>query len=531
MSIKSSFQAPSRRRFLQMVGGAGGVSAVYATMQAMGLLHPPVSARPPDLPRGSGSGQSVVIVGAGLAGLTAAYELSQAGYDCTVLEAQERAGGRTWTVRSGDIITEDDSSQTCTFETGADFYFNPGPARIPYHHENVLGYCKKFGVPLQTFINDNRGAYFHNDEAFGGQRILNRQVTHTVRGYLAELLAKAINADALDEAIDADDKERVLAMVRNFGDLNSDFEYTGSGRAGYTVSPGAAAQAGELSPKLEMAELLKSDFWGFKLHFPEGWHQAATMLEPVGGMDQIAAGFVRQIGDLITYNASVQEIRKTPQGVRVLYALEGETRELEADYAIVTVPLSVLAQIPNDFSPAHQAAMEEVSYVKAVKIAFQSKRRFWEEDDNIYGGISWTDRDITQIWYPSSGFHQDKGILVGAYIWSNDIGERVGSLSLADRLELAIADGEKLHPGYRGELEVETGLSIAWHKVPYIRGGWASWSTEARAQAYPILNEPDDRLILAGEHLSYLTGWQEGAILSAHEAVRHISARTVAERS
>ncbi len=531
VSSDHSVQAPSRRRFLQMVGGAGGVSAVYATMQAMGLLHPPVSAQTPDLPAGSGSGQSVAILGAGMAGLTAAYELSQAGYQCTVLEARERAGGRAWTVRAGDTIAEADSSQTCDFETGAEFYFNPGPARIPYHHTHVLGYCKKLGVPLQTFVNDNRGAYFHNNDAFGGQRILNRQVTHTVRGYLAELLAKAINADALDEAIDADDKERVLSMVRGFGDLNSDFEYTGSGRAGYTINPAAAAQSGELSPKLELAELLKSDFWGFKLHFPEGWHQAATMLEPVGGMDQIAAGFVRQIGDLITYNAPVQEIRKTPQGVRIRYEVEGVPQELEADYAIVTMPLSVVGQIPNDFSPAYQAAMAEVSYVKAMKIAFQAQRRFWEDDDNIYGGISWTDRDITQIWYPSSGFGQDKGIIVGAYIWSDDIGERVGSLSLADRLEAALADGENLHPGYRDQLEVETGLSIAWHKVPYSQGGWASWSSDARAEAYPILNEPDDRLILAGEHLSYLTGWQEGAILSAHEAIRHISSRTIAAGS
>ncbi len=531
MDSDYSVQAPSRRRFLQMVGGVGGASAVYATMQAMGLLHPPVSAQTPDLPRGSGSGQSVVIIGAGLAGLTAAYELSEAGYACTVLEARDRAGGRTWTVRAGDSIAEDDSSQTCGFETGADFYFNTGPARIPYHHSNLLGYCKKFGVSLQTFVNDNRAAYFHNDEAFGGQRILNRQVTHAVRGYLAELLAKAININALDEAISADDKEQLLSMVRGFGDLNSDFEYTGSSRAGYAVSPGAAAQSGELSPKLDMTELLKSDFWGFKLHFPEGWHQAATMLEPVGGMDQIAAGFVRQIGDQIIYNAPVREIRKTPEGVLILYESAGETQQLEADYAIVTVPLSVLAGIPNDFSPAHQAAMAEVSYVKAVKIAFQAKRRFWEEDDNIYGGISWTDRDITQIWYPSSGFHQDKGIIVGAYIWSNDIGERVGSLSLQDRLEQALEDGQNLHPGYRSHLEIETGLSVAWHKIPHSQGGWASWSSEARAEAYPILNEPDDRLILAGEHLSYLTGWQEGAILSAHEAVRHISARTVAGQS
>ena len=91
----------------------------------------------------------------------------------------------------------------------------------------------------------------------------------------------------------------------------------------------------------------------------------------------------------------------------------------------------MLRAIPADFSPEIRAAIEAVDYVPAVKVAFQAERRFWELDDAIYGGISWTSRDITQVWYPSAGIHQRKGILVGAYIWSDDIGDEFAAMTPA----------------------------------------------------------------------------------------------------
>ncbi|NJL37666.1 MAG: flavin monoamine oxidase family protein [Leptolyngbyaceae cyanobacterium SM1_4_3] len=525
--------SPTRRKFLKLVGRAGGAAAVFTTMKAMGLIRSPAKAADrPNLPGGSGTGTKVAILGAGIAGMTAAYELSKAGYDCTILEARDRSGGRIWTIRSGDPITETDSSQTCTFDTADHLYINPGPARIPYHHTALLGYCKELGVPLEVIVNENRGAYFQDDQAFGGEPVLNRRVTNDCRGYIAELLAKAVSRNALDREISVEDRERILAMVKSFGNLDEDYLYKGSSRAGYSTPPGAGLTAGERYEPIDLSELLKSSFWQYKLQFAEGYHQAATMLQPVGGMDQIAKGFERQVGNLITYGAEVSEIRKMGEGVRIVYTdkASGSQQALDANYAICTFPLSVLNGIDADFSPAFQEAIAigGASYIKAMKIGFQADRRFWEEDYGIYGGISWTERDVTQIWYPAMGFQQEKGVIVGAYIWDNDIGERIGAMPYEQRLRKAIEDGETIHPSYGSEVSFDTGVSIAWEKIPYSQGGWIEWEEAALETAYPILNQPDGPLYLAGEHLSYLTGWQEGSILSAHQAVQGISAQTLA---
>ena len=131
-----------------------------------------------------------------------------------------------------------------------------------------------------------------------------------------------------------------------------------------------------------------------------------------------------------------------------------------------------MKDIPNDFSPETQAAIESVAFVPAVKIGFQTRRRFWEDDHAIYGGISWTDQDITQIWYPANGYHRDKGVILGAYIWDDrpGQGERFANMTPPERLRTAIAEGEHIHPGYAKE--IESGVSRAWLKAPYQKGGW-----------------------------------------------------------
>ncbi len=517
-----------RRTLLKLVGRAGGVAAVLTTMKAMKLLDSAsTGTERPNLPVGFGEGVKVVILGAGIAGMTAAYELSKAGYECRILEARERAGGRCWTIRGGDRIRELDSEQLCKFESADYLYMNPGAARIPHHHQGLLSYCKEFGVPLQVIVNDNRACYFQDDNAFDGKPVLNRRVISDSRGYIAELIAKAISQKALEQEVSTEDQERILEMITSFGGLNADLLYTGSSRAGYKEPPGL--QSGNIYEPINLSELLKSDFWQYKMNFSEGYNQSATMLEPVGGMDQIAKAFEQQVGKFITYNAEVTQIRKTVSGVRLVYRDKTSDKQaaLDADFAICTLPLSVLDTLDTDLSPDYQNAIADnaKSYVRAVKHGFQAKRRFWEEDYQIYGGISWTTRDITQIWYPATGFHQPTGIIIGAYIWDNEIADAISAMFINQRLRKAIEEGEGIHPGYANELHLNTGVSVAWGKIPYSLGGWMEWTEEARKKAYPILTQPDDSIYFAGEHMSYLTGWQEGAILSAHEAVKGISAK------
>jgi monoamine oxidase len=154
-------------------------------------------------------------------------------------------------------------------------------------------------------------------------------------------------------------------------------------------------------------------------------------------------------------------------------------------------------------------------------VAFQAERRFWELDDNVYGGISWTDHPITQIWYPSQGIHSKKGILVGAYVFAD--GEAFAQKTLDERLELALEGGERLHKDYRRY--VGHGVSLSWLKAKYSYGATTRWSDEARQNEYPILLSPDGPYHFAGEYLSYINGWQEGALRSAHVAVAQIANR------
>lgn len=519
----------TRRHLIQTVGSLGGGAAAYATMQAMGLLATPAAAYsgPPELPVGGGQGRRVVVLGAGMAGLAAAYELAKASFDVTVLEATGRAGGRNVTYRGGDRIEETDGTQYVGFDPDPGLYFNAGPARLPYHHQGVLSYAHEFGVPLEPIVNDNRGAYFQDDAAFGGAPVRNRQVVNGTRGFVAELLSKAVSQGALDTELGDLDRDTFLSFLARFGDLDSAGTYAGSSRSGYRTPPGSGLSApGDPLAPLDMAELLNSDFWGFKLYFGEGFTQAATMMQPVGGMDRLATAFEERVGPMITYDARVTRLTREGEGARVEYTdATGASAAISADFVVVTIPFSVLGGLETDFSPEVDTAIADCAYVKAAKAAFQSPR-FWEREDNIYGGISWSASDITQIWYPTAGFGTDQGVLVGAYIWSDEIGERFGAMSYADRLEMVKAQGSRIHPAYAGS--VGTGASIAWAKVPHQLGGWASWSDEAREASYPAVTRPDGPYHFAGEHISYLTGWQEGSILSAHDCVRAISEITLA---
>lgn len=176
----------------------------------------------------------------------------------------------------------------------------------------------------------------------------------------------------------------------------------------------------------------------------------------------------------------------------------------------------VVLGIDSDISETHVEAMKSLEYYKAGKIAFESKR-FWERDHSIYGEISWTNQDITQIWYPPTGFHQDRGVIVGAYIWDDEPGEKFAALSSRARVELAVEQGSKLHPEYANY--VRNGISRSWLNTKWVQGGWRN------GDANPVLNEPHGNIYFAGEHTSNLAGWQEGSILSAQRAISQIHER------
>src|ERR1700733_15148090 len=210
----------SRRDFIAKVARAGGYGAAFMTMHSLGLLGMVETERQKDfpLPATAGRGTKVIILGAGIAGLVAAYEMRRAGFDCTVLEARERPGGRNWTLRKGSkLFFTDGASQECTFDEGN--YFNCGPARLPSIHRTMLGYCSELNVELEVEVNSSRNALLQNDEAFSGKPIRQGQAINDTRGYIAELLAKCVRQGALDQAFTADDHVAVMEFLRSYGAL------------------------------------------------------------------------------------------------------------------------------------------------------------------------------------------------------------------------------------------------------------------------------------------------------------------------
>ena len=148
--------------------------------------------------------------------MVAAYELRKAGYRVQVLEYNARAGGRNWTLRGGDRYVElGGVAQECRFDPG--LYINPGPWRLSHHHRGMLHYCKVLGVALEPFIQTNYQAYIHNSKAFGGVPQRYRTVKADYQGHVAELLAKATRAKALDEAVSVEDQEKTSRVVEGMG--------------------------------------------------------------------------------------------------------------------------------------------------------------------------------------------------------------------------------------------------------------------------------------------------------------------------
>jgi monoamine oxidase len=518
----------TRREFLFRAAAVGGSALLLNTMNAWGMGIASRVNAPPSL-SGSGKGKKVAILGAGLSGMTAAYELSKLGYQVEVLEARPFAGGRCQTARKGFSLQElGGEPQACRFDDG--LYINHGPWRIPLDHQSTLYYTRTFGIPLEVMVNDNDHAWAYMEDAgpLSKQRLRPGRIKADLHGHVAELLAKSVQAKLLDTQLSTEDQLLLLDYLKHEGALaDKDLMYRGRSGAGYAVNPGAGLNPGKPYDPLGFSELLASkvgNVYSAVQEFP----MHPTMFQPVGGMDQIAQGFAKRLGKKIRYGQEVQSIRQAPGKVDIAVkdTASGRLSTVSADYVLCTIPLSVLRSIDSDFSDGFKTAIKAVSYAPVGKIGLQMKRRFWEEDDHIYGGHVLTDmKGINTISLPSSGWQQKKGVVLGYYHYALDAIE-VSGLSPAERAEFAVAAGEKIFPPYREAYE--SAISVAWHRVQYNLGGWAEWDEAGRKQAYPVLLEGEGRVVLAGEHLSYLTGWQAGAIESAWQQIERLHQRASA---
>jgi monoamine oxidase len=529
----NSFAGMSKRDFLQKLGMIGGSAALYTAMQGLDMVQASVHDKPPVLST-EGNGKKIIILGAGLSGLVTALELIKKGYNCQVIEARDHVGGRCQSARKGKVIEEvGGETQVCGFEHNQ--YLNIGPWRIPAEHRAVIHYCRELDVTLEPMINKAVHAYYYSENIEGplkGKRIRQVEIDVDRAGNVQELLAKAANNGALDEHFNTEDKERLLEYLASTALLDRDeLSYRANRGRGYKIDayPGSALDAGELSEPIELGELLK-------VKIGTRWHTAdhpAVMYQAKGGMDQIPFAMRDALSpNTVTYNAEVINIEQSDDNVVVTVKdmNSGNVSTVSGDFVISTIPFSVLSSIDNNFSDEIKDALKSATSSPAYKIGLQFTRRFWEEDDMIYGGSSYSDMDgHYETSYPSSNLFGKQGdVMLANYKYGNGSVE-LSNMTVAERIEHTLACGEKLHPGnfrkhYNGQA-----ISKAWHKDRFALGGASSFrSNRQRTKNIPIVIKGEKRVIFSGGGISpYHSAWMTGAIEGAWHMIAEFDKRMV----
>lgn len=524
------FESPSRRELLTAIGKAGGAIALYQAMTALGHAAPTQFSGPPKL-SGARPGASVIILGSGLAGMVAAYELTKAGYKVTILEYQDRPGGRNYSVRGGDVVKEVGGAvQHVKFAPGN--YLNPGPWRIPYHHQALLHYCQEFGVALEPFIQLNHAGYVHSDKAYGGKPQRYAEVGTDFKGHVAELLAKAVNRNALDDTVTREDREKLLEAMRGWGVLDKDMAYSTnlrtSGQRGFDRPPGGGVNGAPTASQVAgLTDVLDPRVWQ-TMNFFFNTTMQQTMFQPVGGMDMIGKAFAKRLTGKIRLNSKVTKIAQDDSGVAVSYedVATGKKSGIKADFCVCTIPLPILSQIEIQVSDGKQAAIKGLPYHSSCKVGLEMKRRFWEQDEQIYGGHSFTTQSISQLSYPSTGFFKrGPAVLLGAYVGGAAAYQFAG-MTPEERIATALSQGAVFHKQYPAEFS--NGVAVSWTKLPWIQACASSWNDALRKEHYQNLVSVDGRVVLAGEHCSYIGAWMEAALLSSIDAITRLHERALA---
>jgi monoamine oxidase len=548
-----------------------------------------------------GEGEKVVVLGAGVAGLSIAYELlKHTKYKVTILEAQNRVGGRNLTVRPGDSFTENPENepkvthtQTCKFTVEDMYnlpYLNCGPGRIPSAHRDVLNYCKTLGVKLEIYVMQSRSNVVYDGKKFVDKEgkpesVVNRRLANDPRGYFSQFLyalpelLKTIEQsadptkyksflgfvkplmDALNES--EGNEAKFQDWLKKFGDLSKDGIFEKTSRSGYTELPGKTMLGEEenIIPKLDFTKMLDSEFWKLSFYQPDDFLWQQTSFQPVGGMDMIVKALeveVQKLGGTIILNAPVTEIARKGDQYVVSYKNGDSNTIIEAHKCFSNMPIPLLQNKITkglfkraSFARALDIVFDHKEFLRpTVKVGWQSKRKYWQDpkDGNtvpIFGGISWTNHPMSQMWYPSNDYHQNLGILTGAYNFGKDA-TTWGDEDPNCRLKEAREGAEQLH-GEEFAKQLDHGLTIAWQNIKTQRGGWVDWTKiddqtkdaklsfhdilqirkrtilenakhakhESAEWVFNELQEGDDGFYIVGDQLSSLPGWQEGAISSA----------------
>ena len=459
------------------------------------------------LPPRPGKRHRVIVVGAGMAGLVAADELARAGHDPVIREARQRVGGRVYTMRE-------------PFAPG--LYAEAGAMRIPRAHRLTLACLEKVGLAVKPFTMHNPNAYCH---LFGRKMRLKE----------FEERPELLGAELAEQDRGLTSGQRWQSLLQPFAqrieqDADAGWssivaQYDGYSTREFLEERGWSESAIELFGLVWNQEALMNSCF-LELLREEVGNYYTDMVRVDGGSDQLPNAYLPALRERIRFGARMTAIDQSERDVTVHFGTAAGRMSVTGDYAIVTVPFPVLRHIEalKPFSHAKRRAIRQLRYDASAKIFFQCRRRFWEEDDGIFGGGSVTDLPVRNVYYPEGGRATGRGVLLASYTWSEDA-QRWGSLPPDDRIEQAIEDVAQLHPQIIDEFEV--GASWMWHDDPYAGGAFALFEPSQQGLLHEHIVAPEGRIHFAGEHASLAHAWIQGAIESGLRAAREIHARPV----
>ena len=456
-------------------------------------------------------GKRVIVVGAGIAGLVAAFELQRQGHDPIVLEAQHRVGGRVYTLRD--------------FASG--LYAEAGAMRIPKVHELTLEYCKLFGLELRHFVMGNPRTLMF----IGGQRMTMQEANdHPER--LPFELAPHEQGLTYQELWDAATQEvRDLYSRQGESALETIIhDYDQYSIREFLEHRGFSEGAIELYGIMSFREANMNAAVIEQLREIIG-RAFEDMQEIVGGFDRLPWAFYERLKPRVRFGAEVRAIEQDDHSVTAHYTARGGRFSVTGDYMVCTLPFSVLrdVEVLPAFSRPKQKAIRELNYNASTKILLQTRTRFWERTDAIVGGTTTTDLPIRRICYPSfSDPDEQRGTLLASYTWGQDA-SRWAAMSEEKRVGQALEDVAKIHP--EAVEEVEVGASHAWYSDPYAAGAFALFEPGQETRLQADIVRPEGRVHFAGEHCSLWHAWIQGALESGIRAAREIHEMPAVEGS